>query len=155
MQSIHNKWLSEIIWWVLTGILAMLILYPIYYFKIDYPFYKNNIIFIFGFFIFLRWVLLWHLTPYARYQWLKLIIIFTNIPLIFYLSYEFSDFKNYIDEVGLQDLVEKLKDTEQFAMSRYIRSEMIFFSICCLITGFLVPPKLIWNIWKQYNLDKV
>lgn len=130
-------------------------LFPIYYYKIDYPFYKINILFIFGFFIFLRWVILWHLTPYARWQWMKVIIVLVIFPILFLLSYEFSDFKNYIDEVGLQDLVIHLKTEEQAAMIKYIRAEMIFFSICCMINGFLLPFKLIWNVWKQHNLNQV
>lgn len=76
-------------------------------------------------------------------------------PVLFLLSYEFSDFKNYIDEVGLQELVTHLKSSEQDAMTKYIRTEFIFFSICCIINGFLVPFKLIWNIWKQHNLGSV
>ncbi|NOT36856.1 MAG: hypothetical protein HOP11_05720 [Saprospiraceae bacterium] len=151
----NNKWLSEIIWWLSTGIICLFFLYPIYYYKIEYPFYKNNIIFIFGFFIFLRWVLLWHLTPYARWQYLKLTIILIIAPILFYFSYEFSDFKNYIDEIGLQEIVTHLKPEEQVAMTKYIRTEMIFFSVCALINGVLVPFKLIWNIWKQHNLNTV
>lgn len=150
-----KKWISELIWWLLSITVACLFLFPIYYYRIDYPFYRNNFIFIFGFFLFIRWVLFWHLTPYARFQWLKLIIIFSIIPGLFLLSYEFSDFKNYIDEIGLQEMVHDLPEQEQLGMSTYIRSQMIFFSICCLINGFLVPFKLIWNIWKQYNLNQV
>ncbi|MCC6816116.1 MAG: hypothetical protein IT267_06860 [Saprospiraceae bacterium] len=151
----RHKWISEIIWWNTSLLICGLMLYPIYYYQIDFPFYYNNILFILGFFIFLRWVLLWHLTPYARWQWLKLIIILSMFPVLFLLSYEFSDFKNYIDEVGLQELVTHLKSSEQDAMTKYIRTEFIFFSICCIINGFLVPFKLIWNIWKQHNLGSV
>lgn len=155
MNNIQHKWISELIWWLSIAVISFLILYPIYYFKIDYPFYRNNILFIFGFFIFLRWVILWHLTPYSRFQILKIILIFIMIPLVFYFSYEFSDFKNYVDEIGLQDLVINLSPDDQIAMTKYIRAEMVFFSICSLILGTLVPPKLIWNIWKQHNLNTV
>ncbi|MEP7195098.1 MAG: hypothetical protein ABI851_01170 [Saprospiraceae bacterium] len=155
MTTNSHKWYSELIWWFGATLIAILILYPIYYFKIEYPFYRNNVIFILGFFIFFRWVLLWHLTPYARQQWFKLILIFVMLPLVFYFSYEFSDFKNYIDDVGLQELVFNLSPDDQVAMTKYIRTEMLFFSICSLILGILVPPKLIWNIWKQYNLNTV
>jgi len=151
----ENKWWSELIWWLVTAIVASLILYPVYYYKIEYPFYVQNLIFIFGFFIFFRWVILWHLTPYARWQWLKLVIIFTLIPMLYFLSYEFTDFKNYIDDVGLQELVTNLNEVDQTSMASYIRTEMVFFSSCALICGFLVPFKLIWNIWKQHNLNQV
>ncbi len=155
MIAIENKWLSEGIWWIVTGVVTIFILYPIIYYKLDYPFFKTNTLFIFCFFIFIRWILFWHLTPYARYQWLKLALIFLMIPASFLLSYEFSDFKNYLDEIGLQQMVENLSESDQLSMAKYIRTEMIFFSICCLINSFLVPLKLIWNIWKQHNLNTV
>jgi len=95
------------------------------------------------------------LTPYARIQILKIALIFLMIPIFFYGIYAFSDFKNFLDEVGIQEILNDIPEREQISMAIYIRSQMVFFSISCLIGILLIPFKLIWNIWKQHNRGEV
>lgn len=155
MNSTLVKLRSEGIWWFFSILLSIIILFPIYYFKIPYDFYLSNLLFIIGFFIGLRWLFFWHLTPYARIQILKIALIFLMIPIFFYGIYAFSDFKNFLDEVGIQEILNDIPEREQISMAIYIRSQMVFFSISCLIGILLIPFKLIWNIWKQHNRGKV
>ncbi len=111
--------------------------------------------FILGFCIGMRWLFLWHLTPYARFQILKIALVFIMLPTFFYGIYAFSDFKNFLDEVGIQEILNDIPEREQISMAIYIRSQMIFFAISCLIGIILIPFKLIWNIWKQHNIGEV
>jgi len=146
---------SEIIWWLFSILFTIIILFPIYYFKIPYDFYLSNFFFILGFCIGMRWLFLWHLTPYARFQILKIALVFIMLPTFFYGIYAFSDFKNFLDEVGIQEILNDIPEREQISMAIYIRSQMIFFAISCLIGIILIPFKLIWNIWKQHNIGEV
>ncbi|MGB5030754.1 MAG: hypothetical protein WBO76_01505 [Saprospiraceae bacterium] len=152
---VKNLWFNEFLWWLISLIMAICILYPIIYNNLTYEFLWPNFLFILGSITFTRWLFFWHQTPYAWYQLIKIAIIFIMIPTVFICINYFSEFKNFIDEIGLQEIVSNLKSEDQAAMSLYIRNEMILFSISCIISGICVPFKLIWNIWKQYNLGQV
>ena len=65
------------------------------------------------------------------------------LPTFFYGIYAFSDFKNFLDEVGIQEILNDIPEREQISMAIYIRRII------------LIPFKLIWNIWKQHNIGEV
>ncbi len=151
----RNVLVIEIIWWMVSISIGLLVLLPIYFQKINYPFYVLNFIFVLGFLTCSRWLFLWKFTPYARIQILKLCFIFLFIPIIFSGIIYFSDFRNYIDEIGLQEMVQHLPSGEQDAMSHYIRNEMVFFAVCFILVSILIPFKMVWNIWTQHNRGEV
>jgi hypothetical protein len=77
------------------------------------------------------------------------------IPVIFIGFNKFYDFRIFLDEIGIQELVSSYNENEQKSLSLYIRSEMIFFGTGFIISAMLVPMKMIWSIWKQYNRNEV
>jgi hypothetical protein len=77
------------------------------------------------------------------------------IPVIFTGINKFYDFRNFLDEIGIQELVSNFNENEQRSLSIYIRSEMIFFGTAFIISSILIPFKMIWNIWKQINRNEV
>jgi hypothetical protein len=133
----------------------MLVILPIYLYQVEFPFYQINILFVTGFITFSRWLFLWRFTPYAWYKPLKLAMIFLMIPVIFIGINKFYDFKIYLDEIGIQELVTGYDEHVQHNLSVYIRSEMIFFGTTFIMTAIFIPFKMIWSIWKQYNRNEV
>ncbi len=64
-------------------------------------------------------------------------------------------FEIYLDEVGIQELVKDLPMQQQDPIGMYIRNQMIFFGTASIISGILLPLKMIWSIWKQINRNEV
>lgn len=155
MNLNRNVWFVEVIWIFISLILSIVVILPILMYGVDYPFTKINLMFVFGFITFSRWLFLWKFTPYAWNKRLKLALIFLMIPVIFIGINKFYDFRIFLDEIGIQELLTELNEQEQRSLTIYIRSEMIFFGIGFIISSMLVPLKMIWNIWKQLNRNEV
>ncbi|MBK9720653.1 MAG: hypothetical protein IPO78_03425 [Saprospiraceae bacterium] len=155
MKLTNNRWFVEGIWIVSSFAFAFIILLPIQIYNIKFPFITTNIAFIVGFSLFCRWIFLWKFTPYAWSKILKLVLIFIFIPLTFVGINKFYDFRIYLDEIGLQELVPHLGVSEQTSMILYMRNEMIFFGTSFIITASIIPFIMIWSIWKQYNRNEV
>ncbi|MGB3130905.1 MAG: hypothetical protein WBB26_04435 [Saprospiraceae bacterium] len=145
----------ELLWWVSSLIVAAIFLIPIYFYKIPYPFYQSNFIFIVAFITFMRWLFLWQLTPYQRLQYLKAAFILVSASLVFYLIAFFTDFRVYVEDIGIQDMLTHLEDEDQVHLESYIRTEMLFFSIGSIICGICFPFRMVKSIWTQHNRDYV
>ncbi len=130
-MNLHkNFWFIEAVWISISLIVSLLVILPIRLYGVEYPFIKINLMFVFGLITFSRWLFLWKYTPYAY-------------------------FKIFLDEIGIQELLSGYNENEQKSLSLYIRSEMIFFGTGFVISAILVPMKMIWSIWKQYNRNEV
>ena len=155
MNLLRNLWFIEGIWLIISSIISFMVILPIYLFGVEFPFIKMNLMFVFGFITFSRWLFLWKFTPYAWYKVFKLALIFLMIPIIFLGINQFYDFRIFLDEIGLQELLSRFNEKEQKSLSLYIRSEMIFFGTAFVISSCMVPLKMIRSIWKQYNRNEV
>lgn len=155
MIVLRNFWFIEGVWLLISLIISFLVILPIQLYGVDFPFIKMNLMFVFGFITFSRWLFLWKFTPYAWYKIFKLSLIFLMIPVIFFGINQFYDFKIFLDEIGLQELLSRYNENEQKSLSLYIRTEMIFFGTAFIISSFMIPLKMIRSIWKQYNRNEV
>lgn len=152
MRNINNRQLYiEILWWLIALLVPLIFLAPIYFYKINYPFYLSNYIFIAVCITLLRWLFLWPITPYARLQYLKAAIILSSAIAVFYLIIYFSEFRIYLEDIGLQDMLQHIETHNQDQMEAYIRTQMIFFSVSSIICGFCLPFRMLSSIWTQHN----
>lgn len=155
-MKLKNKiLLHEFSWWAASLGVAALFLSPVKFYEIPYLFYTSNTLFIVGAIQFCRWIFLWHLSPYAWSIPFKIFLFFAASAIFFWGLNEFYQFKGYQDEVGLQEILTHLNQSEQTSMFYYIRSQMVFWAISFLICCALVPPKVFWSIWKQINRHQV
>jgi len=145
----------EIIWWIFTSIILGGILYPILTKIEGYPFLFSNIFFVVSFFTLTRYIFLLKHTLLAQRELLKIALIFLCIPLLFFLVKELLFFRNYLDETGLETLVENKSLEEQNRMVRYIRSEMLFFGVGSVISGLLFPFRMLVSVWRVRNRGTV
>ena len=155
MNIIRNFWFIEAVWMLISLVIAFVVVLPVFMYGVAFPYMKMNLMFVTGFITFSRWLFLWKFTPYAWYKIWKLALIFLMIPVIFIGINQFYDFRLFLDEIGLQELLSDFNENEQYSLSLYIRSEMIFFGTAFIISAILVPFKMIWSIWKQYNRNEV
>ena len=150
MQS--NKVSLEIVWWLLTLVLIVLVLLPIYS-KIGllYPFYVSNIAFIIISTTFIRYIFLLKHHWVSSAKWIKVLFIFTPIPIFFYLTGAFYDFQSFSDEVGLTSLVQEIPYKDQMRITKYMRVEMVFFFAAAFISNLMMPLRMVISLWREIN----
>ena len=86
---------------------------------------------------------------------MKVIFIFTSIPVTFLLIEGINSFQVYLDEVGINDFLGHLSNDQQQSLGTYIRTEMIFFGTSAVIGSILWPIRLIISIWRVRNRGTV
>jgi hypothetical protein len=150
-----QKFKVELFWWMFTSILVCIILLPIYTKVPFYPFYAENIFFIVAFITFTRYIFLLPLTLIAKFKWIKVFIIAVSVILFFVMSTGMSDFRNFVDEKGLQTLVTNLDVQAQSNLINYIKNEMIFFGVGSIIAGVILPFRMLISLWRMKNRGTV
>lgn len=141
----------ELLWWIITALLATLIMIPVLLYLPDYPFYWINVFFIAAFITLTRYLFLLRYTWLARRQIVKIIIVFICIPFIFYCVQELNRFQTFLDEEGFEAIVGGVERGKQAAMITYVRSETLLFGVGAVISGILLPLRLIVSVWRQHN----
>ena len=145
----------EIIFWIVTVILCIGVLYPIHNNLNDFPFLWTNSIAIIVFVTYTRYVFLWQYTLFSKSTIVRIAFIVAAIPLVFYLIQNMNRFQTYLDDNGydaFMDLSKKLlSDSEKAELLQYIRSEFIFFSTGAVVSGILLPLRMIISFWRTKN----
>ena len=141
----------EIIWWLATIVLVIIVLLPIWQKAPSFPFFAENIFFIVAFVTFARYALLFRTTLIAYKKWIKVAVILVAGILFFVMTTGMSDFRNFVDVQGLQTLVTDLHVNEQTRIINYIKNEMVFFGVGAIIGGILLPLRMILSFWRMRN----
>ena len=151
----YSKITSEILWWIVSAIGAVLILIPIFLRNINFPFLAYNILFILIFINYTRIGFLLKHTPFAWSLVAKLLFVFTTIPLSFLLVEGITLFQRFLDEQGIQSILTHLPMQDQGSIGKYIQSEMIFFGVGSLVAAVFLCLRCIVSIWRVKNDGKV
>ena len=156
MQQVKNQKIRiELLWWLFTLLLIVIVLYPIWQNVPGYPFYAGNIFFIAVFVTFTRYTFLLRSTLLAYTKWIKVGMIAIAAILFFVMSTALSDFRNFLDERGLQTLVTHLDVNAQTSLINYIKNEMVFFGVGSIVSGILLPLRMIVSLWRMRNRGTV
>jgi hypothetical protein len=156
METIRQQKVTvELIWWVFTALVVIMVMLPIWMNAPRFPFILENIILIILFITFSRYIFLLPLTLIARTKWFKVAVILSSVLFLFIVATSMIDFRNFMDEEGLQTLVDDLHVHKQTRIMRYIKQEMIFFGTASLITGVMLPFRMIVSLWRMRNSDRV
>lgn len=152
-QTNRLKLRLELLWWCFTAILAGAVLAPIWLNGVDYPFYGMNAVYIVLFVTFARYIFLLKHTWLARRTWVKVGLIALSAILVFVLIGTLGDFNNYLDEKGLQTLVDHLPLKKRLPLMHYIQSQLIFFGVGSVICAVMMPIRMIISVWRTHNTD--
>lgn len=147
----QQKLVVELLWWVFTLLVIAIVLFPIWDNDIDFPFYFQNALLIALFITFTRYIFLLRLTFIARMKWIKVAIIAVAAIFFFVMTTALGDFRNFMDEKGLQSLTDHLHVSKQTSIIEYIKEEMIFFGVGSIITGLILPARMIMSLWRMRN----
>lgn len=154
-RMLKEKLTVELLWWAFTFILVVIVMMPIWTHVPAFPFSIQNILLIVFFITFTRYIFLLRLTLIARAKWIKVAIIASAVLFLFITATAMLDFRNFMDERGLQVLVDHLDVEEQTRKMNYIKHEMIFFGVGSLITGVMLPMRMIRSLWRMRNTGTV
>jgi hypothetical protein len=152
---LKEKLTVELLWWVFTFVVVSLVMLPIWTEAPGFPFSVQNILLIVFFITFTRYIYFLPLTLIARAKWIKVAIILSAALFLFVTATAMIDFRNFMDERGLQTLVEDLDVMKQTQRINYIKHEMIFFGMGSLITGVMLPLRMIRSLWRMRNKGTV
>ena len=145
----------ELVWWILTAVVAFAVLFPIMKSVDEYPFLIPNILFIVVFITFTRYIFLLKHTFLANRQILKVIIFFLCLPLFSYLVNELTSVRTFLDEQGIETLVKNLEYENHWSFANYVKTEMYFFGAASLVVTALLPFRLLLSIWRNRNRGTV
>lgn len=147
-------WL-EIVWWMITGLIVVAILYPIGKAIYVWPFQRWNIIFIVVLLTLGRYVFLLKHTFLAKKQVLKVALILVMFPLTFALIQGLHGFLNYIEENTWDTLTGHLPASNKKAIENYIWTEMLFFGAGSIVAAPVFAVRLFISIWRTHNRGTV
>ncbi len=153
-ERARTLWKLEALWWLLTLLVALLILLPIILWTKGYPFYADNTLFIVTFITFGRYIFLLPHTFLAQWQWVKLALIFVCIPFVFYLVQQLNGFQTFLDENGPEALVGAMPYEQVLSMTYYVRTQLLLFAVGSIVSVGLFPFRMIVSIWRKRNLGR-
>jgi hypothetical protein len=144
----------ELLWWLLTFLIAVIIMAPIYFYIDDYRFWNLSILFIFAFVTITRYIFLLKTTFLAKLQVLKIALVFVVIPVIFMFIQELNRYQVILDNSEPEYIVGLLPQKTMYAMLQYTRSVMLLFGVGSIISLIVLPFRLIISVWRYRNLGK-
>jgi len=142
----------ELIFWIVTAIIAAAVLYPIISVTENYLFLVPNIIFIVVLVTCTRYIFLLQHTWLAKLQVVKTALIFGSIWAVFLLIEQLGKFQSFIDEEGPEALVGEMPLDQMASIVGYIKSEMLFFGVGSIIAVVILAGRLMKSIWNYRNL---
>jgi hypothetical protein len=143
--------LLELIWWIVTAVVVLAVLYPIHRAMYVWPYQTWNIVFIVVFITFSRYIFQLRHTFLARRQILKIAIILACFPLAFTLISGFNSFLSYIGDRTWEPLTGHLPLAQREPIQDYIWGEMVFFGVGSIIVIPILAVRLFVSIWTLHN----
>jgi len=145
----------EVLWWLVTLLIAVAVVLPIYFTAGPYRFMVQNTIFVIVFITFTRYIFLLPFTFLARRQFLKQVLIIACIPAIFFLVQELNTFQTFLDENSMEAIIGPLPMQKAAGIGQYLHAEMLLFAVGAIISAVLLPFRLGLSIWRTRNRGTV
>lgn len=141
----------EILFWLLTALIAFAVVYPIISATDSYPFLVTNIVFVAVLVTCTRYIFLLQHTWLGPLQTVKTALIFVSIWAIFLLTEALNGFQTYLDEEGPAALVGEMNLEKMQGLVGYIRSEMLFFGVGSVLAVIIFAGRMIQSLWNYKN----
>lgn len=145
--------IREFIWWVLTGMVAFAILYPVTT-KIDYTYLNINVVFIVVTLTYFRWSISFKSLPFLHPNWVRFLIFTLNIVLFFYLMQHEQKFilkldNFYTEDLGFPKII--LYDDLKRDLFSYLSKEILLFGTGSLVMIIAFQMRLIVSYFQYYR----
>lgn len=147
----------ELLWWLITCIVIVLTVQPIWgNFQVK-DFLYELILFQLIFITYVRHLFGLKNTFLAHAQKVKVVLIFVSLPLAFYLIQLFFNYQDFLDKQN-----EGMVEFDQFfaegiSLDRhgytmeYLTKVYLFFGLSAIISVVVSPFRLLLSYWRVYN----
>ena len=150
-EETFRKLILELTWWTITALVTLLVILPVHQNSSDYPFLFSNAFFTVSFITLVRYIFFLKYTFIAKRQYIKLVLIFLCIPLVFSLISHLNYFITYIDEKAAESFLLDMPPTKTNRIVSYLKTEMILFGVGSIIAGIIFPFRMLRSIWRYRN----
>lgn len=147
-------WL-ELIWWVVTAVVVLAVLYPIHKAMYVWPYEAWNIAFMVVLITLARYLFLLPHTFLAKQQEVKVALLILMFPLTFIMVDALNGFMVYIEENTWDPLTGHLPLAEKNSIEQYIWTQMLFFGMGSCLTPPAFAARLMLSIWRTRNRGTV
>ena len=145
----------EIVWWVVTALIAWAVLYPIHKAMHVWPFEWWNIAYIVVLITLSRYIFLLKHTFLAQKQPIKLALLLLMVPLTFVLVDGLHGFMTYIEENTWESLTGHLPPADKKSIEDYMWTEMLFFGAGSIIAAPVFAGRMLLSLWRTHNRGTV
>lgn len=152
-----GKLLMELVWWILTGIVAWMVARPLWGEFIQDGYIHELILFIVIFISYTRYLFLLKYTFLSHFQAGKFILIFASIPLVFYLINLFFGYQDFLERQseGMDEYQiffrADMTFSEHGEVIKYLSKYYSFFALSSIIVVVISPFRLLLSFWRVYN----
>ncbi|MBL4650411.1 MAG: hypothetical protein JKY03_11835 [Aureispira sp.] len=152
-----GKLLMELVWWILTGIVAWMVARPLWSEFIQYGYIQELILFIVILITYTRYLFLLKYTFLSHFQAGKFILIFGTIPLVFYLIHLFFGYQDFLERQseGMEEYQiyfrADMTFNEHGEVIQYLSKVYSFFALSAIIVVVISPFRLLLSFWRVYN----
>ncbi len=151
-----RKVLLEMLWWVITILVVVLVMFPIWKgVGGKFIFQQSNIFTIVIFVTFTRMIFVLRHSLMAKSVIMKLVFMGVCIPIFLYLINRLSVFQRYVDDYGFTKLVPTADSSDAIQLAQYIKYEYTFFVVAAIITSVIIPVRMLVSIWRVRNRGTV
>ena len=145
--------LREMLWLAITALIIYAVLYPITS-KIDFIYWKINILFIFLTITYFRWSVTFKSLEFLKPSWVRFMLFAVNLSLFIYLAQNEQKLISLADNFYMEDfgfpkvfISEALKNS----LFKYLYTEIVFFATGSLVTLSAFQLRLILSYWQYYK----
>lgn len=147
--------LREIIWWILTGMIAFAVVYPITL-KIDYLYLWVSYAFVFTTVLYFRYTLSLSSLPFMRPPWVRFLLFTLNIVLFFFFLEREQKLIGLLDNFYTEDFGFPVQGVIMYdhikeKLFEYLRFVIQFFGTGSLIMIVIFNVRLLVSWWQFYK----
>lgn len=151
----NKKIQLEIIWWIITALVIILVMFPIWSeVGTSFRYNNSNIMSVFIFMVNTRLLFLLRHTYISNNALMKIIFVLLSIPLFVYFMDRINEFQTFVDENGDTALLPTY-DASVASLTKYIRYEYLFFAVAAIMTVVMIPFRMILSLWRTRNRGTV
>ncbi len=151
----RTRILLELLWWALTVVIVIGVMYPIVSKTNYHPAPWRNVAYIVAAITFTRYLFMLSSTLIARRQAYKVAAMFICMPLVPVFWVWLAEFQGYIDDRNIEDLLPDILPENHAAMLSYLRNEMTFFCAAAIMSAVALPIRLILSLFRTHNYGTV
>lgn len=139
---------KELIWWVISILLAYIVLDPICS-KIDYKYLYFNILIVLVPIHYFRYIIFFRSNLFLKYKWVRFFVFALNIQIIIHMVRVTQDILVVVEEQNIQAVMHasssmKMGLNEIFHLLRYMKEEMLGFTIASSLTAVALNLRIIY-----------